>query len=170
MLRFAFLEGGVAWGVTMLVDLLARWSKPRRAHIEALDPALLDHDAWEGYLDRWGGPTLADPEVRTVVARQGAGRPRELDDFRACGVQTEADLVARIVDRFWFGCEADDPTVVWAFATGVNPHGARLRPMLGSDIGHWDVLDMRSVVPEAHELVERGLVTPPTSATSPATT
>jgi hypothetical protein len=33
-----------------------------------------------------------------------------------------------------------------------------LQPVLGSDLGHWDVPDMRDVVPEAHELVEDGRV------------
>jgi hypothetical protein len=41
-----------------------------------------------------------------------------------------------------------------------NPGGARLRAVLGSDIGHWDVTDMRSVLAEAHELVEHGRVSP----------
>ena len=59
-------------------------------------------------------------------------------------------------DRFFFGCEADDGTIGWAFATDVNPLGAVLQPMLGSDIGHWDVPDMRDVVPEAYELVDDG--------------
>ena len=31
-----------------------------------------------------------------------------------------------------------------------------LQPVLGSDIGHWDVPDMREVVHEAYELVEDG--------------
>ena len=31
-----------------------------------------------------------------------------------------------------------------------------LQPVLGSDIGHWDVSDMRHVVGEAYELVEDG--------------
>ena len=30
--------------------------------------------------------------------------------------------------------------------------------MLGSDIGHWDVPDLRDVVEEAYELVEHGLM------------
>ena len=30
--------------------------------------------------------------------------------------------------------------------------------MLSSDIGHWDVPDMREVVAEAYELVEDGLI------------
>jgi len=33
-----------------------------------------------------------------------------------------------------------------------------LQPMLGSDIGHWDVPDVRDVLPEAYELVEHELL------------
>ena len=36
------------------------------------------------------------------------------------------------------------------------PGGAVLPAIFSSDIGHWDVPDMRGVVPEAFELVERG--------------
>jgi hypothetical protein len=37
--------------------------------------------------------------------------------------------------------------------------GARLNALFSSDIGHFDVPDMTEVVPEAHELVEHGLMT-----------
>ena len=40
----------------------------------------------------------------------------------------------------------------------MNPLGTRLRPILGSDLGHWDVAEMTAVVPEAYELVEHGLL------------
>jgi hypothetical protein len=91
------------------------------------------------------------------MAVQSDSPPVELDDFRAAGVEDERDLV-RQFDRFYFGCEADDATISWAFAGAVNPHGAQLRPILGSDLGHWDVADMTAVVPEAYELVEDGLL------------
>lgn len=39
-----------------------------------------------------------------------------------------------------------------------NPPKARLRATRGSDMGHWDVLDMMGIVPEAYELVEKGLL------------
>jgi hypothetical protein len=39
------------------------------------------------------------------------------------------------------------------------PHGARLNAMFASDIGHWDVPDVRGVLPEAWELVEDGHLT-----------
>ena len=35
----------------------------------------------------------------------------------------------------------------------------RLSPMLGSDIGHFDVIDMSHVLAEAYELVEDELIT-----------
>ena len=34
------------------------------------------------------------------------------------------------VDRFYFGCETDDPITGWAF---VNPGGVKLHAMMGSD-------------------------------------
>ena len=42
--------------------------------------------------------------------------------------------------------------------------------MLGSDIGHWDVPDMRDVVPEAYELVEDGRLVADQFRAFPATT
>ncbi len=61
--------------------------------------------------------------------------------------------------NFYFGCEADDPMVAWAFAGNVNPMGAQLKAMIGSDISHWDVVDMTEPVEEAYEMVEHGRIT-----------
>ncbi|MBM3947148.1 MAG: hypothetical protein FJ315_07115 [SAR202 cluster bacterium] len=85
--------------------------------------------------------------------------PEQLDDFAACGIQRAEDIHSLFVSPFYFGCEADDVFNAWAFNTSVNPFGARLQAIFGSDIGHWDVPDMREVVAEAYELVERGQVT-----------
>jgi hypothetical protein len=46
-----------------------------------------------------------------------------------------------------------------AFSTDLLPDGAQLNAFFGSDIGHWDVPDMRNVVPEAWEQVEHGHMT-----------
>ena len=46
-----------------------------------------------------------------------------------------------------------------AFNTKVNPFGARLNAMFGSDIAHWDVPDMAEVLEEAWEMVEHELIT-----------
>ena len=64
------------------------------------------------------------------------------------------------VEPFYFGCEADDPMNVWAFDQRVNPLGVKLKAIFSSDIGHWDVTDIREVVAEAHELVEKEIMSP----------
>ena len=40
----------------------------------------------------------------------------------------------------------------------MNPAGARLHTLFGSDIGHWDVPELGKVLPEAHELLEEGRI------------
>jgi Amidohydrolase len=154
-LNFGFLECGVAWGVQLLFDLIGRWEKRGGNHIEQLDPTRIDVDEWHMLVDKYGGERFADELVRLSMLAQSDNAPAERDDFRATGVQDASDL-ARTFDRFFFGCEADEGTVGWAFAADVNPFGAVLQPVLGSDLGHWDVPDMRHVVPEAYELVEDG--------------
>ncbi len=84
--------------------------------------------------------------------------PDNLDDWARCEIEEARDIRDLFVPHFYFGCEADDPTVVWAFNGRANPFGARLKAMMSSDPGHWDVADMREVVPEAYELVGRGLL------------
>ena len=61
--------------------------------------------------------------------------------------------------NFYFGCEADDPMNAWAFNKKVNPFGAKINALFGSDIGHFDVPDMAGVLPEAYENVEDEVMT-----------
>ena len=81
------------------------------------------------------------------------------DDFWQVGVSNADEIVDLYVPRFYIGCEADDPSVAWAFNTKVNPRRSKVRAMFGSDVGHWDVTDVGDVVVEAWELVEHGLIT-----------
>lgn len=152
-LEVAFLEGGVSFGVQLLGDLISRLEKRGGSAIRRLDPSLADFGAWDDLVSRYGGPTFADPTLRRATFGQSDNPPRELDDFADSGVASAKDLV-EVFDRFHFGCEADDPTTSWAFATERNPGGAELHAMLGSDVGHWDVADMTEVLPEAYEVVE----------------
>jgi predicted TIM-barrel fold metal-dependent hydrolase len=154
-LNFGFLECGVAWGVQLLFDLIGRWDKRGGAHIEQLDPTRIEVDEWHALVDKYGGDQFADELVRMSMLAQSDNPPPERDDFRATGVHAATDL-ASLFDQFFFGCEADEGTVGWAFAADVNPFGTVLQPVLGSDIGHWDVPDMREVVHEAYELVDDG--------------
>ena len=99
----------------LLADLVGRWEKRGGPHIARLDPGAIDPAEWDRLLDRHGGERFADPELRRSMLAQSDNPPPELDDFRDSGVTGVADLVARF-DRFFFGCEADEATVGWAFA------------------------------------------------------
>jgi predicted TIM-barrel fold metal-dependent hydrolase len=161
-LRFAFLEGGAAWGCSLFADLLAHWEKRNRRAVEAYDPAKLDRDALVRLFREYGEPRLLAKLQDLIDGAPVRGDQIDdgypLDEFAACGIETAEDLRDRFVPSFYFGCEADDPMNAWAFDARTNPLGAKLHAIFGSDIGHWDVRDMREVVEEAFELVERGLL------------
>jgi hypothetical protein len=91
-----------------------------------------------------------------MPAMPGAGR---YDDFAACGIERAEDIRKLFCRNLYFGCEADDPMNAWGFNARVNPYGAKVKTLFGSDIGHFDVADMREVLPEAHELADEGLIT-----------
>jgi hypothetical protein len=63
------------------------------------------------------------------------------------------------VDNFYFGCEADDRMNAVAFNPKLNHLGVKLKALYSSDMGHWDVPDIRNVVPDAYQLVDDGLMT-----------
>jgi predicted TIM-barrel fold metal-dependent hydrolase len=159
-LRVGFLEGGVAWACELFAGLVGHWEKRNRAEIWQLDPDRLDVDALMAYFERYGGDdvTARLDDIRAYFARPAA-QPANVDEFAACEIEEPDDLRALFERSFYFGCEADDPLVAWAFREDVNPLGARMRPILGSDISHWDVPDMTEPVAEAYELVERHVIT-----------
>jgi hypothetical protein len=158
-LRFGFLEGGVAWACSLFADLVGHWEKRNGTAIKRLDPDRLDVDALMDYFETYGDAAVRGrlDQIRDYFSLPGA-RPAQLDEFAACAITDEQDLRRLFEPHFYFGCEADDPLVAWAFNQQVNPLGARLRPMFGSDISHWDVPDMTEPVEEAWELVERGVL------------
>ncbi len=159
-LRFGFLEGGVAWACALFAALVGHWDKRNRDAIVELDPDRLDVDALMQYFVEYGGDAVTGriEELREYFGRPAA-RPARLDEFAAVGIERVDDLRTRFEPNFYFGCEADDPLVAWAFREDVNPLGARLRPILGSDISHWDVRDMTEPIAEAYELVEHSVIT-----------
>jgi hypothetical protein len=159
-LRIGFLEGGVAWACELFAGLVGHWEKRNRAEIWQLDPDRLDVDALMEYFARYGDDAVHArlDDIRAYFGRPAA-QPANVDEFAACEIDGPDDLRALFEPSFYFGCEADDPLVAWAFRDDVNPLGARMRPILGSDISHWDVPDMTEPVAEAYELVERAVIT-----------
>ena len=91
--------------------------------------------------------------------RELTGGVVDLDDFSACRITRKQDWIDLFATPFYFGCEADDRATAWAFGKG-NPFGSKLHALYSSDIGHFDVVDMRDPLPEAYELVEDGLIGP----------
>jgi hypothetical protein len=151
-LHVAFLECGVSWASQLAADLVDRWNKRSAGRIDRLDPARLDLEEWHALLDRHGRGMFDDPVVRASMATMSSQHPADTDDFRDAVVAGPADIL-RQFDGLFFGCEADDASIPLAF--GERP----LQPILGSDIGHWDVNDPTEVLPEAWELVEDGALT-----------
>lgn len=163
-LNFAFLEGGVAWACILYSDLIGHWKKRNRDALEEVNPANLDRALLRELVERYAGKELADRYATNDVKLEAFDTPRppeeqELDDFAACGIEQARDIRELFTRSFYFGCEADDPLNAWATRTDLNPFGAKLKTLLGSDIGHFDVVNMADVLVEAYELVEDRLIT-----------
>ncbi len=161
-LTFGFLEGGVGWAVNLLNDIVEHWEKRNVDALERnLNPEKLDVELLARLFKEFGGPRLAPERLR--ASPQGYAitkRPEVFDEFAACAMTEIGALRRLFVEPFYFGCEADDRMVSVAFNRRLNPLGRALKPVFGSDIGHWDVLDAVSILSEAWGLVNSKLLTP----------
>ena len=166
-LKFAFLEGGVGWACQLYGDLIGHWKKRSAKALEEVNPANLDRMLLSQLFENYAGKSAADklrewkavPEGEEAAAAWAAQGPQVIDDYAACGIEKPEDFRDLFARNFYFGCEADDPMNAWGFNAKVNPYGARIKELFGSDIGHFDVPNMREVLPEAHELVDDGVIT-----------
>ena len=161
-LRFAFLEGGVAWACNVFADVVSHWEKRNRDALAHYDPSALDRAALDDLVRRYGSDAVTERSDRLAPALRFLSDPDEdpsvLDEFGASGIRSLDDLRTVFAEQCFFGCEADDPMNAIAFDRSLTPMGTRLQAMFASDIGHWDVPDFRSVLSEAWELVEHGHV------------
>ena len=112
------------------------------------------------YFDDYGDPFTKKhiDAARGYYTRDFFPLP-EKDDFWKTGITDIHEIVDLFANRFYIGCEADDRSVAWAFNRKINPFGTAIRAMFGSDVGHWDVIDVGDVVVEAQELVDDDLIT-----------
>ena len=163
-LNIAFLECGATWASSLLVDIVEHWEKRNLSALEAnLDPQLIDWGELERLMLRYGKDLIgdiSDEELRTnLLSLSAVGvEPSDRDEFHSLNIRKKSDIYDRFVPRFFFGCEADDRTVAFAFSD-VNAFGAKLQPILSSDISHWDVVDMANVVADSFALVEEKVLT-----------
>lgn len=158
-LKFLFLEGGVGWARSLLGDLIGHWAKRNGEAILQFDSSRLDRERFAELYRQYGGSLYREHLAKSPLAGFQPPEETNYDDYAACGLTEEGDFLARFIEPFYFGCEADDPITSSAFDALRNPLGAKLKAVMGSDIGHWDVPDMREVVEECWEPVEKGQMT-----------
>jgi predicted TIM-barrel fold metal-dependent hydrolase len=160
-LKFAFLECGVGWAANLYSDLIGHWEKRNRKGMENYNPANLNREMYYDLARRYGGK-LVEGKLDRIGEGWGLNGTKEdletLDDWSRCGIQRPADIRDRFVPNFYFGCEADDPINAIAFDSRKLPFKARLNAIFSSDMGHWDVPDMREITEEAYEMVEHELI------------
>lgn len=161
-LRFAFMEGGVGWACALYNDIFGHWEKRNAAALPNLDPKNLDETLLRKLFHEYGGDyrnglieKLGRDRSNLLWGR--AEDPSTLDEWARGGIASKDDLRA-VFERMFFGCEGDDRLTALAFDTRKNPTGARLNAIYSSDIGHFDLPDMRDAAYEAYELVEGGLI------------
>jgi hypothetical protein len=168
-LRVGLLEGGADWGARVYIHLVDRFEKRGKAGLVNYDPAATDRAELSALFARYGSDLSRGRSIDgedlirdTLGARytKGARQPQgdELDDFAAAGIESVHDIKKRWVDSFFFGSESDDRTVAHAFNTKANPLGIKINAIYSSDVGHWDVPDLRQVLAESHALVEQGAI------------
>jgi predicted TIM-barrel fold metal-dependent hydrolase len=162
-LRMSFLEGGVAWAAQLYADLLGHYEKRNKDAVQQFDPARFDPAEATELFDRFATGPLRNYGGRVEEGARPFSDPRIAlhgsDDFAESGITGPDDIVRIFTEQLGFGCEADDAMNALAFDRSRLPHLIRLNAMFASDIGHWDVPDVREVLPEAWELVENGYLT-----------
>ncbi|MBV8949344.1 MAG: amidohydrolase, partial [Actinobacteria bacterium] len=162
-LRFAFHEGGIGWAASLYGDIVGHWQKRNRDAILTYDPARLDRDVLRKHFEEYGGTSFVerldrfDDAIRFLS--DADEDPSTLDEFAGSLIESPADIDEVFTQQFFVGCEADDPLIALAFDTRLRGDGPPLRPVLGSDIGHWDVPDVAHVMDEASELLDDGVLT-----------
>ena len=169
-LQFGFMEGGAGWATTLYSDIVGHWKKRNRPFmLKHTNPTLVNlkklrqvmekhtrgNKRFEGKLDSIINGNL-DTFVPDVSQADLAARDLNSDDFSRMKIRNEADVRRLYAKNFFFGCEADDPRTTVAFNDKL---GLRLKTLLGSDIGHFDVVDATEVIEEAWEMVEHGHIT-----------
>jgi predicted TIM-barrel fold metal-dependent hydrolase len=162
-LRFAFLEGGVGWGCQLFCDLIEHWERRGATGLQNMDPTKLNRQLLREMVDKYGyGDIAAELDRRDgwpLKEEDSLTGGEPPDDYHRCNITQKQDWIDLYATPYYFGCEADDRMNAVAFGKAM-PLGARINAIYSSDIGHFDVVDMRDPLPEAFELVEDGHITP----------
>ena len=154
-LHFAFLEGGVAWAAQLYADMLGHFEKRNSDVVGQFDPRRFDLDLCASCSRVRHRSHRRSARPRRAQRGEGPGLLRPLgttlgfDDFAESAASTERPRTSSTSSP-GSSTSAARPTTrmnALAFDTACLPRGARLNAMFASDIGHWDVPDMRERAP-----------------------
>jgi predicted TIM-barrel fold metal-dependent hydrolase len=163
-LKFAFMEGGIAWARNLYCDLVSHWHKRNREAMENYNPMRTDADEFAELAARYGGEFAAGRAAEILADSQRKMRlgeaPAIFDEWAPSGITRPEEIRDIFTRQFYFGCEGDDPLNSLAFDAKGSPFDAKLRALYGSDLGHWDVPEMAEAAEEAYELVAHGVLEP----------
>jgi hypothetical protein len=143
---------------------VGHWEKRNAVALQLCNPARLDQALIERLFRDYSPAAYKSQlpypnELRSNLLWGRAEKPEDIDEWGRCGVTHKDDIRDLFVPNFFFGCEGDDSMTALAFDTRKNAFGARLNVLYSSDLGHYDLPDMRDAASEAWELVEHGLIT-----------
>jgi hypothetical protein len=85
--------------------------------LENTNPANLEIGAVVEAFGRYGTEQLRAHIEQLESLCHLLGDVEPIDDFVRCGIRRPEDIRDLFVDRFYFGCETDDPIAAWAFGT-----------------------------------------------------
>jgi predicted TIM-barrel fold metal-dependent hydrolase len=163
-LKFAFMEGGVAWARSLYCDLISHWEKRNRETLENYNPSLVNREEFNALAAHYGGRLISGRAENLLSTYQSLMRrgedPALIDEWAPSGIKGARDIHEIFTRQLYFGCEGDDPLNTLASDTKGSPFEATLHALYGSDLGHWDVPEMAAAAEEAYEMVERGILSP----------
>ena len=152
----------MSWARSLYSELIAHWIKRNGEAMQLYNPAAIERAALLKYAREYGGRVSGervDEVLDSLINRMGAGYDADLlDEFAPSAVRSPEEIRDIFTASFYFGYESDDPLNSLAWQAMGTPFDAKLKAIYGSDIGHWDVPDMRECAEEAYELVEEGLL------------
>jgi hypothetical protein len=173
-LTIGLLEGGVSWACDMVPSVEDHWKKRGLdALLRNLDPSKLDEAVFQEQLadanlachKRFGVDQII-PQRGNFTTSTSLGTESwsqydndQLDEWKLSGIGAKGEATKAFSKAFFFGCEGDDRTLARTFDDRRKGY-EYLKPIYGSDIGHYDVPSMKEVLSEAFELVEDGLIEP----------
>src|SRR5262249_17919487 len=122
-LRFAFQEGGVAWAASLYSGLIGHFEKRNREAVHHYNPAHLDRRLLVELFEKYGSDRFRARLDQLEDGLRFLSDPDEvdLDEFAQSGVESAEDIKRMLTERYYFGCEADDPLTAVAFDSDRHP-------------------------------------------------